>query len=406
MKMIALAACMVALTIAGVAQGADAPRPVKVLVVLRTLERSTHIAIAGLTETPDMRKPGYTDQFTATNSNKTLLLTQINRLNETFISTMQGFDRDDAMITALRLAFRERSPLFDVTFSADRDRYMNHGLSAKPTDAPHAEGYDFVLALYDDFTGLVTRDEYDYREGLLVPEFSETYALHDVGSGKALARDQFTSFGFARQAAEDAVKNRELFTAQWPFLCMDTATQIVDDLLRDDYLHLMAERVGRGAELPAVRDKLEKARKRLSWHLEPAPGWREARSSMYSRILYPRGDLSGQTWMSVDAEFLFPELGQGVSTVDEFVPIYDHLRRRRAPASGPLAIFGDISAPDYRTFRYADPGGVHKLVFFRKTGDSIMQVVTVTIEGQFDSLFPVLRPKIESMLAHSRVSLD
>jgi hypothetical protein len=71
-----------------------------------------------------------------------------------------------------------------------------------------------------------------------------------------------------------------------------------------------------------------------------------------------------------------------------------------------MAAFTDIDAPDYRSFRYSAPGGVSKLVFFRQNGESVMQVVTLTLSGDFATLYPPLRPRIESMLAHSVVRLD
>jgi len=42
----------------------------------------------------------------------------------------------------------------------------------------------------------------------------------------------------------------------------------------------------------------------------------------------------------------------------------------------------------------------------RTANDGLMQVVTATFAGTFDSVYPPLRPKLEEMLAHSVVRLN
>ena len=81
-------------------------------------------------------------------------------------------------------------------------------------------------------------------------------------------------------------------------------------LLRTDRLHLMADKVGRGAEMPPVAAKLADYEQRLQWNLKPASGWHERRTGKFSRVLEPRNEAAPEMRMTVDVAFLIPELGQ------------------------------------------------------------------------------------------------
>jgi hypothetical protein len=386
------------------AQSSDAPGVARVLVIHRALQTPNHIYIAGTENVPFVTGRTF-GAPTLGNSGRALLMAQYPRLNASFVDTVKGFDRDPAMATAIRMAFKHRAPFVEIATTADRDRYLTAGLSAKPTDAAHAEGFDFVLALFDNFVGLATRDEFDAQAALMTPTFETGYALFDAETGDVVYRSRVGSNGFARAPIESAVKSRDLFTITWPYLCVLNATEIAEQLLRADGVHAMAARVGRGADYPPVRDKIESIRSRLDWDLRPASGWRERKVNSFSRQLVPRTDLSFAVWMNVDVDFLLPELGQAVKAVGDFVPIHDRLRATLMPDS-PLNAFEDVSAPDYQAYRYAAPGGEHKLVFFRRTGAMTVQIVTATFDGDFNRLYPSVRRKIEEMLAHSVVRMN
>jgi hypothetical protein len=181
---------------------------------------------------------------------------------------------------------------------------------------------------------------------------------------------------------------------------------MLDKLVRRDAVHEMAERVGRSAEFPAVREDIEAYRKRLVWSLQPAAGWAARRTpDPFERVMFPRGDLGRSVWMYVDAELLLPALGQQAKTAEEFIRIYDRDRARLMPDL-PATAFTDVTAPGYGAWRYTEPSGEQELVFMRKTSAVTMQVMTVTFAGKFDELYPPLRGKIEEMLAHSTVTLN
>jgi hypothetical protein len=212
--------------------------------------------------------------------------------------------------------------------------------------------------------------------------------------------------GVARAPLDAAASSRALFVSAWPQLCRNNATQIADDLLRTDKLHLMAERVGRGDEMPPVAAKLRDFERRLSWKLAPAKGWRTRQINAFSRSLQPRDERSRVMRLHFAVDLMIPELQQGAATVAEYARIYDQNRRLQLPLAGPLTPFHEITAPGYEAFRFTGQGGDHNLVFLRATPDAVVRVVTLSVAGDFDALYPPVRPQVEAMLARSEVRLS
>jgi hypothetical protein len=273
------------------------------------------------------------------------------------------------------------------------------------TDAARVEGFHFVLALNDDFVGLATLDAVDAVNGILTPAYDASYALYDVANGEIRAHGKVSSNGYLGQPYSKATTEPALFGYLWPYLCTLNATTIVDQLLRDDHLHVMAERVGRGSEQPAVAARLAELEQRLRWELKPAAGWHEVRTTTVSRLLEPVNEQRKIVRMTFDAEFLIPELREAVRGVDDYLPIYDRKRLRAAPKAGRLEPFADIEAGGYRAFRYLGQAGETDLVLFRPTEDGLMRIVTISIADTFDKAYPKLRPKIERMLLASSLDL-
>jgi hypothetical protein len=388
MKAIAILTCVAAFTFANVAVGAEPERQAKVLVVLRTRDTTKHVRL------PD------------STLRSRIVFADQPWLDANYRSAIRDFDRDAPLAAALTLAFRERARFVELTSSADRDRYMAGSPLGKPTSAARAEGFDFVLALYDSFVGFAPRDYHDDEAGLLRPAYEFSYALHDLSTNQVIRRGGVGNFGFKQASFDGSIQDRDLFQQTWPYLCLENATDMVDELLRNDAVHEMAAHVGRAAEYPAVRKDIETYRKRLVWQLKPAPGWTVRRThDLFARFMAPRGEFRHAVWMYVDVELLLPALGQQAKTAEEFIGVYDRDRARLMPDS-PVTTFTDIQVPGYSAWRYALPGGEQELVFMRKTSAVTMQVVTVSFVGKFDELYPPLREDIREMLAHSTVTLD
>jgi hypothetical protein len=102
---------------------------------------------------------------------------------------------------------------------------------------------------------------------------------------------------------------------------------------------------------------------------------------------------------------MIPELQRNATSPEDYVRVYDRNRRLQMPLAGPLSAFGDVSAPGYEAFRFTGQGGDHNLVFLRTTPDAIARVVTLSIVGNFDEIYPRIRPDVEQMLEHGSVRL-
>ena len=384
---------------------AEPARDVRILVVLRTTEQPNHIFVAGM-KNEAVSVGRVFGEPSQGRSRTRMLHSRVTYLNDTFVTAIASFDRDAYMSESLRTAFAERNPHFEITTTADVQKYVKRGPLVTLTDAPREEHFDFVMLVHDDFVGLATLDWLDAEEGLLTPAYDISFHVYDAGSGEVIAQGKTSSSGYLSQPAQTAASNPALFGHLWPYLCTLNATAMVDELLRTDLLHSMLVKVGRGAELPPVAAKLADYEQRLHWTLKPASGWHERHSGKFSRVLEPRDESTADVMrMSVVVDFLIPELDQQVSSVQEYLPIFDRQRLRQAPRSKPLDPFSDIAAPGYESFRYLGQAGEHNLVFFKTGGESIMRVFTVSLSGDFDQLYARVRRKVESMLAQSDVRL-
>src|SRR6185503_6488296 len=220
-----------------------------------------------------------------------VFFTDTTPMNAAYKSSALDFDRDSPLTAALTLAFRDRAPFVELATSADRDRYMSGEPFDKPTEAARQEGFDFVLALYDDFVGFGPRGTLDDEAGLLRPVYGLSFGLFDLATKRAMQRGSVHSYGYQPASFDGTARDLALFPRTWPYLCLMNSTDIVDELVRKDAVHAIAARVGRGAEYPAVRSDIEAYRKRLAWRLQPASGWIERRSGAFDRLMIPRGDL-------------------------------------------------------------------------------------------------------------------
>jgi hypothetical protein len=384
---------------------AESARDVRILVVLRATEQPNHVFVTGM-KNEAISVGRVFGEPSQGKSRSMMLYSRVTHLNDTFVGTIAGFDRDTRMGDALRTAFAERSAHFEITTTADAQKYLKRTALVTLSHAPRDERFDFVIAVHDDFVGLATLDWMDAEEGLMTPAYDISYSIYDAGNGEVVARGKASSSGYLRQPAQTAASDPALFVHLWPYLCTLNATAMVDELLRTDQLHSMMAKVGRGAEMPPVAAKLADSEQRLQWKLKPAGGWHERRTGKFSRVLEPRNESSSNVMrMSVTVDFLIPELGQQVASVAEYLPIFDRQRLRQAPRATPLERFSDIAAPGYDSYRYLGQAGEHNLVFLKTNGDSIVRVFTVSLSGKFEELYPRVRGKVESMLANSDVRL-
>ena len=386
------------------AAATDSQRQARVLVVLGVVEQQNHIYFYNA----ERRSIKIGRAFGAPwhgRSMTAMQLTRVTHLNQQFTSVISGFNRYPALESAITQAFAERAPLVQITTTPDANRYLSGTLNISLTEMPKAENYDFVLVLNEDFVGLAANDELDVINGLMTPAYDVSYKLHDVVSGEIVARGKASANGYLRQPVEKATSDPALFGYLWPYLCTLNAVEVVDQLLRDDQLHAMAVRAGRGDELPPVAAKLADFERRLRWNLKSASGWRERSATPYSHVMEPRIELRNSMRMTFDVDYLIPELGLGVKTVDQFLPIYDRKRLRDAPKAKALEPFSDIAAPGYRVFRYEGQAGEINLLLLRATDDALMQIVTISIADDFDKVYPKIRGKLEQMLAGSQVKL-
>src|SRR5687767_15171372 len=100
---------------------AEPRRDVRILVVLRATEQPNHVFVTGMKN--EAISVGRV--FGAPDGGKSraqALFTRVTYLNDTFVKSVSGFDRDAPMSDALRKAFAEKGALFEITASAEAPR--------------------------------------------------------------------------------------------------------------------------------------------------------------------------------------------------------------------------------------------------------------------------------------------
>ena len=336
-----------------------------------------------------------------------VLVRRIPSLERSLFTTMKGFDRRTELINAVYRAFANESPVFELTESVEVDRYVNRKDLASLRDSARAEGYDYVLVLYEGFVGLASDSVLQTRAGLLRPAVNVNMILHDALGREPLYRRNLRAIGGTAANYEDAVNNQRFFGAQWPGLSTRIANDLVSELLYADRLHAMAERVGRGAEVPAAGTILANYGKRLHWDLKSAKGWRMRKaSSDFTRVFDQKDETAPFMQVRFDVDLTIPEFGQDVHSIGEYLPLYEKRRAEQSGGASVLTPFADITAPGFTAYFVGSEQGAGEIVLFRKIDETAMQIVNARFARDFAGLYPGNRASIERLIVNGQVRLE
>jgi hypothetical protein len=322
-------------------------------------------------------------------------------------ATVEGYDRNAPLADALRKAFAERGDVFDITATTDRAHYFDDEGTGHLTAAAAAEGLNYVLVLDPHFAGLWMATQGYTSTDDLAPSMSAKYRMFRVRepSGVVLSGD-VTANGSEKRYYKEAVRDRAFFIDTWPSVSMRVARSIVGNLYRTDKLHFMAGSVGRGDEVPPMRNLFARYAKKFKFVLDPMQDWRETKmATPYGHVLEPVGPERKIYSMRFEVDLLLPELGQDVHSVADYLPV---VARNLAehPEFSPLRKFDDISAPGFESYAVdRTTAGGRDVLLFRKLDDDMMEVVTLVFLKDFDTLYPTQRKRMERMIGSGGIEL-
>jgi hypothetical protein len=316
--------------------------------------------------------------------------------------TLEGFERSPPLADAIKRSFARYAGVFDVATTTDRARYLDRsGL----TPAAAADGYDYLLAMDGEFSGLWMAGAYT-RTDDLTPAQTIRYRMLRVRDGGLVLKGVVTGYGLERRPYQEAVVDREFFVKLWPQVCAAIAGRITGDLNRNDKLHWMATHVDRGDEVPAIGTVLKKYENTFKFDLTPVKGWRLTKlDTKYARVLEPADETNRIFGLRFDVDLLLPEFGQDVRTVEEYIAAYGLRRTEAMPNSSPLEKWDGVVAPGFEVYRSSTGEGGDNIVMFRKFGEVHMEVINAVFLKEFDRYYPANRRKIEAMIASSDVRL-
>jgi len=321
-------------------------------------------------------------------------------------ATLAGYDRYDAIYQALVTRFQQRSSMFLLTKAQDSSKYVSEkGVTA----AADADGFSYVIVIDDKFSGLSMLNALATKTDDVAPLTTIGFQVYEAKKRSRLSKGNATSNGLTKKPFREAVIDKPFFTDAYPRVADNIANFLVGTLFQSDVLHAMAASVGRGAEVPQVSAILKKNEKRFSYDLKPVETWKRTKmTSKYANVLEPKSDLRFTMGLRFDIDLLIPEFGQQVSSVEEYLPAYLGRLAEAGVDVTTFQEFGDITAPaDYRIFSLLpNNDGGRQIVLMRILNKDMIEVVTVLVLKDFDTLYPQHREAIEKMIAGAKLSVS
>jgi hypothetical protein len=321
-----------------------------------------------------------------------------------FNKTVADFQRTHVLSEALRRSFARGArgtDIFALTFSQDRSRYFGGDSASKLRDIAGNESFDFVLLINEKFLGLATMSTAE--PNLISPALHTDFALYDARTRKEIEYGVASMQSPRGLPTGDFVRNRAQFDATWPSLCGSIASAIVDDLSKNDHLHVMAASVSRGDEIPAVEAVLKQYAKLFRWNMRPAKGWNTLfYFQPFTRGIAPKEPaLRASMELRFEMEPLAQALGTGGNTVEQFLPLLFQKWQTNRPDCTPFERFADVNVPGYEAVTTSTPSGEKYILLLRRLEESFIQVVILSFVKDFDTLYPAHRADLEKMVIDS-----
>jgi hypothetical protein len=348
---------------------------------------------------------GLTIPFAAI-ANSIALKKRSDELGAQLDAALQGYDRYETLYQALVNRFKKRSPGFALTESRAPSQFLADK-SIKATAAD--QGYDYVITIEDKFSGLSMLHVVATKTDDLAPLTTLGFQVYDARKRSRIAKGVISANGLKKLPYTQAVHDRDLFVTAYGEIADSLANQVVGTLFRTDQLHAMAESAGRGNEVPQVSAVLKRFEKRFDYRFQPAPEWKRTRmTSKYINVLEPKSDLRFSLGLRFEVDLLIAELGQDVTTLDEYVSVYLTRLSDGGIGTATFAEFPDIQAPPgYRaySFNLGENGG-RQIVLLRLLNADMVEMVSVVCLKDFDRLYSGQRAAIERMIADAKLDVS
>jgi hypothetical protein len=379
------------------AQAADA---VKVLVVFPAKQEASKVYLV----TDGQVARAFVIPFAAI-ANNAHIRKRSEEFGQQLDATLGGYDRYDEIFKALIRRFEGRSAMFSLTQTRDAAQYGGEqGIAAAG-----AQGYGYVIAIDDKFSGLSMLNAVATRTDDVAPQTTLAYQVYETKQQSRLAKGNASANGMTKKPFREAVADREFFVNEYPRIADAIANQIVGALFRTDVLHTMAKSAGRGAEVPQLSAVLKKHEKRFTYALKPADNWRQTKmNTKYASVLEPKSDLRFALGLRFDVDLLVAEFGQEVSTVEDYITAMLGRLEESGIDTTTFEEFKDISIPSsYQAYSFqSNKEGGRTIVLLRILNKDMIEVINVVVLKDFDTLYAQHRPTIEKMIADAKLTVS
>jgi hypothetical protein len=319
-------------------------------------------------------------------------------------ATLDGFDRYAVLYAALQRRFKQRSSAFVTTESRAFPTYVTR---KGVTSAAGKEGYDFVIEIQEVFSGLSMLNTYATKTDDVAPLAHLSYVVYDARKRVEIDRIQIVANGLEKRPLKEAVNDKALFVQAYERIAGQLADQLIGTLFSRDKLHAMAASVGRGDDVPQVKAVIKRYAKHFHYRFKVPPEWRSMRmDSGLGHVLVPKSELRYSLGMRFEIELLIPELGQDVDTLDEYLTIWQTRLAEKGADMSTLTEFNDIKvSEDYRKFAADTPGVGRQIFLFRQVREDMLEIVTIVVAKDFDTVYPKNRGSIQRMISDAKLAL-
>lgn len=323
--------------------------------------------------------------------------------NRDYTKAIGPLDRRATLVDAVRKAFADRSPVFEVvddaaTFSNDDER---KALVARAK----GQGIRYLLTLEDQFTGIssgtVTAENHDVGVAGVV-----RFALYDTAKDDRLAKERVAGNSLDRIPLESALTDRAFLEKELPVVHAAIAKSVVGGLVRTDVLHRMAESAGQGDAVPAIGALLKRYEKPVSIVIAPPSGWRTVSiGTKYGMVVEPRDSRRFKTGARADVDILLPELGQGVKTLEEYEQIIFARLSDNGFDASTVKERSDFHKEGYDAFSIVNPAtGGGELILFRKLDDTYVAMLTVIATENFEGYLETYKVEYQYALDNTQIN--
>lgn len=324
--------------------------------------------------------------------------------NRDYSKAIGPLDRRATLVEAIRKAFADRSPVFEIvddasTFANDDER---KAISAKAK----GQGIRYLLTLEDQFTGIssgtVTAETHDVGAAAVV-----RFALYDTAKDDRLVKDRVAGNSLDRIPLERALTDRAFLEKQLPAVHAAIAKLVVGGLVRTDTLHRMAESGGQGDAVPALGALLKRYEKPVGIVIAPPSGWRTVGiGTRYGMVVEPRDSRRFKTGARADVDLLIPELGQGVKTIEEYEQIVFARLSDAGYDVSTLKERSDFHKDGYEAFSILNPAtGGGQLLLFRKFDDTYVGMITVVATENFEGYLETYKTQYQYALDNIQIGI-